>query len=116
VGDFVLTTIGFNYKIRKLSLFGERRFVWINVFGVLAVASSLSITFIGFPRQIIRNYRRKNTEGIEPCLIYAAVSSYFFWTVYAWMKPDFFLGTAQTFGLLFALILLIQQFVYRKSR
>lgn len=89
--------------------------MWTNLFGILATIASLSITFIGFPQQIYKNYKCKNVEGIAPFLIYSAVLTYFLWTVYAWIKPDLFLGITQTSGLVFSSILLAQLFIYQKQ-
>lgn len=86
----------------------------MSVFGVLAVIASLTIVVLGLPKQIIKNYRQKSCDGIEPSLIYSICIAYTCWTLYGWTKPDWFLIYSQTPGCILAFILLFQLFYYRK--
>ena len=86
----------------------------MNVIGVLATISSLTIVVFGLPAQIINNYRRKSCEGLATPLIYSACVTYTLWSLYGWTKPDWFLVVAQTPGCVLAFILLFQLFHYRK--
>lgn len=87
-----------------------------NIMGLLATFGSLAIVLIGIPAQILENYRRKSCDGIAPPLIYSACLTYTLWSIYGWMKPDWFLVVAQTPGCVLAFVLLFQLFHYRKKR
>lgn len=88
----------------------------MSTFGILAAVASLTIVMVGLPAQIIKNYWRKNCDGIAPSLIYSACCTYTLWSVYGWTRPDWFLIVSQTPGCIFAFILLFQLFHYRKKR
>ena len=83
--------------------------------GILATLASLVITLIGFPAQILRNYRRKSCDGLAPSLIYSACVSYTLWGIYGWTKPDVFIIISQTSGGVLSFIVLFQLFHYRKK-
>lgn len=87
----------------------------MSTIGILAVAASLTITLLGLPAQIIKNYRRKSCDGLAPSLIYSACCTYALWSIYGWTKPDWFLVVAQTPGCVLAFILLFQLLYYRKK-
>jgi len=87
----------------------------MSIFGILAVITSLTVTLIGFPAQIIKNYKRKSCEGIAPLLIYCACLTYSLWTLYGWTKPDLFLIISQTSGCAFSFIVLFQLFYYARK-
>jgi uncharacterized protein with PQ loop repeat len=86
-----------------------------SIFGTLAMIASLTITFIGLPCQIYKNWRDKDCHlALE--LIVAAIFSYSLWSMYGWAKPDWFLAGADTPGAILALIVLLQFFLYRKKK
>lgn len=82
--------------------------------GIIATIASLTIIALGFPAQIIKNYRRKSCDGIAPPLIYSACCSYTLWSIYGWTKPDWFLVVSQTPGCLLIYTLLFQLVYYRR--
>ena len=87
----------------------------MSVIGILATIASLTIIVLGLPAQIVKNYRRKNCDGIAPPLIYSACCTYTLWSVYGWTKPDWFLVISQTPGCVLAFVLLFQLLVYGKK-
>lgn len=87
----------------------------LSVVGSLAMLASLVIIVLGIPAQIIKNYRRKSCDGLAPSLIYSASVTYFLWSMYAWMKPDWFLAVAQTPGCVLSLVLIFQLLRYKKK-
>lgn len=87
----------------------------MSVIGILAAIASLTIVLLGLPAQIIKNYRRKSCDGIDPSLIYSICVAYTLWSLYGWTKPDWFLAVSQTPGCVLAFILLFQLFHYRKK-
>ena len=86
-----------------------------DIFGLLAAIASSMLVVFGLPKQIVKNYQRKSTEGLDNWLVYSAVVTYFLWTLYAWTKPDHFLQACQTPGLALSLVLLWQIFHYKKT-
>jgi uncharacterized protein with PQ loop repeat len=91
----------------------ERRSV--HIFGVLAMIASLTITAVGFPMQIVANYRRKSVEGISTTLVVSAMTTYTLWALYGWTKPDWFLVISQTPGCMIAGALLLQIRYYSRK-
>lgn len=87
-----------------------------SVLGTIAAIASLLLTFIGFPAQIWKNFRRKSCEGIAPYLIYSAFVGYLTWGAYGISKPDWFLIASDVPGCFLTLILVIQLFVYKKKK
>jgi uncharacterized protein with PQ loop repeat len=87
-----------------------------NIIGLAATIVSLTIVFVGLPQQIYKNWKNKNCKGLATSLIFAAFGTYTLWSLYGWMKPELFLAISQTPGSIFALILVIQFFLYKKKR
>jgi len=87
----------------------------MSVIGILAAIASLTIVLLGLPAQIIKNYRRKSCDGLEPSLIYSICVAYTLWSLYGWTKPDWFLAVSQTPGCVLAFILFFQLLYYRKK-
>lgn len=85
------------------------------IVGIFAVIASLSFVVLALPAQIIRNFRRKKCEGLAPLLIYISCTSYTLWSIYAWLKPDWFLVASQIPGGILAFILLFQLFYYGRK-
>jgi len=88
----------------------------MKILGTLAMLASLLIIFLGFPAQIIKNYRRKSCDGLAPLLVYSACCGYTLWSAYGWVKPDWFLAISQTPGCILAFILLFQLFYYKNKK
>ncbi|MFA6095511.1 MAG: PQ-loop repeat-containing protein [Candidatus Paceibacterota bacterium] len=86
-----------------------------HLFGFLASLMSLVIACIGFPAQIVKNYRRKSCEGLSLLLVWPAFAGYTLWTIYGLLKSDWFLFVPQGLGIIFSGILVIQVFAYRKE-
>jgi uncharacterized protein with PQ loop repeat len=85
------------------------------IFGLVAAIASLTLVALGLPAQIVKNYRRKSCEGLSPILFSLAFCTYLLWSLYGWTKPDWFLASAQTPGLVLATILLGQMICYRRK-
>ncbi len=84
--------------------------------GLIAASVSLTLVAIGLPAQIVKNYRRKSCEGLSPILFVLAFCTYLLWSLYGWTKPDWFLASAQTPGLILAIIILGQLIYYGRKR
>ncbi len=84
--------------------------------GYIAAGVSLLLVFVGFPKQIFKNYQRKSCDGIDLTLAVSAFAAYTTWGVYGWSVGDKFLIWSQTPGAILSLILLVQFYLYRRNR
>jgi len=78
------------------------------IFGILAKV-------IGFPDQILKNYKRKSTEGLSTIFIVIAVIGYTLWTIHGLLRNDWVLVIGQGLGIITTGIILIQIILYRKK-
>ena len=85
------------------------------LFGTLATIASLGMVFLGLTGQIWRNHKLHSAKGLSIWMFSLAVVTYGLWTVYAWFKPDYFLATCQTPGLVLSVVLLVQILYYRRK-
>lgn len=88
----------------------------MSVLGLLAVAASLTIVLLGLPAQLLRNYRRKSTEGIDTKLVFSMMASYTTWTLYGLEKGDPYILAGSALGCLLSLVFVVQFFRYRKKK
>lgn len=84
----------------------------INLFGVIAVCSSLIMVLFGMPRQVMKNYHRKSCEGLDLFLFIAVLLAYLSWSTYGLIKPDYFLLVSQIPGAILSAIILVQFKIY----
>lgn len=87
----------------------------VTIIGIVAVIASWTIIVMGFPAQIYSNFRRK-TCGLAPPLVYSVSFTYTMWSLYGWLRPDFFLALSQTPGLVLALVVLFQLQYYGREK
>jgi uncharacterized protein with PQ loop repeat len=87
----------------------------VTILGVIACIASSLIVVYGLPAQIKKNKKEK-TVGLSPAMIYSMLIVYFFWSLYAWVKPDYFLAIPQTVGTIDSVIILLQYFHYQKLK
>ena len=87
-----------------------------NLLGFIAMALGLVVTLLGFPMQILRNWKRKSVEDLSlPMWILFFLSSTT-WVLYGYFRavPDYFLVIPSLFGGLFTGIIIIQIIIYKK--
>lgn len=87
----------------------------INILGNNAVFAGLLGVVIGLVTQIIKNWKRKSTEGLSFWWVFLAGYSYFSWLIYGIFKRDIFLTIPQTLGSFCMVIILFQFWIYRKK-
>ncbi len=80
------------------------------------MASIVYLCF-GLPAQILKNYKRKTTEGLSIVLVLLCACTLVLWSSYAWAKDprDWYILGSNVPGLIFALVLLSQFWLYRKK-
>lgn len=88
----------------------------IDLFGTLALISSIAMLALGLPKQIWSNYRRKSTEGVEPFLMATLGCIYVLWGIYGTLKLDYFLIIANWPGVALILIIFFQMYAYRRHQ
>jgi uncharacterized protein with PQ loop repeat len=85
------------------------------ILDVAALTVSLSITLVGFPFQIWKNYKKKDASGVSYILFILSLLSYSIWTTRAYFRHDWIMVVAYVPGILFTGIILCQMYFYRKS-
>ncbi len=88
----------------------------MQIIGILAAIASITISCIGLPMQIRKNYKLKSTQGISLGLIGPALISYSLWTTYGLTKPDYNLVMGQAPGVILSSVIIYQFWLYRKNR
>ena len=86
------------------------------ILSFLATIASLLITGIGFPVQIWKNYKTKNTSGVSYILFLLSFLSYALWSLRAYVIKDWYMVTAYTPGIFFSTIILFQIYFYRNLK
>ncbi|OGS36971.1 MAG: hypothetical protein A2293_01995 [Elusimicrobia bacterium RIFOXYB2_FULL_49_7] len=88
------------------------------VLGTLAMTVSIIYLCFGLPLQIIKNFKRKSTEGFS--FIFALFFSFSIglWVLYAWTKTprEYYILISNLPGFILSLVLLFQFWLYRKRR
>ena len=86
------------------------------VIGIAVFTVSLLTKVIGFPDQLMRNFRRKSTEGVSFSFAILSFISYILWGIYGLLQQDWVVLWAQ--GILGSAItgaILYQFFLYRNK-
>lgn len=85
------------------------------VLSIAATVASLSISLVGFPFQIWKNYKNKNTSGIAYLLFVLSFISYTLWSLRAFFIGDWYMFTAYLPGVIFSIVILFQIYIYKKG-
>ncbi len=84
--------------------------------GIIAMSLGLIVTLLGFPMQIIKNWKSKSADDLSlPMWILFFLSS-LTWVIYGYFReyPDYFLVIPSLFGSLFTGIIIVQIIMYKK--
>jgi len=84
------------------------------IIGILTVTFGVLVKIIGFPDQIIKNYKRKSTQGLSTKLIFLSAIGYILWTVHGFLRNDWVLVVGQGLGIITTGAILGQIIYYRK--
>lgn len=93
----LFTTITFAGVIATLTL----------IFGIL-------VKIIGFPDQIIKNYKLKSTEGLSTKFIVLSIIVYILWTIHGFLQDDWVLIIGQGLGIITTGVIFGQILWYKK--
>jgi uncharacterized protein with PQ loop repeat len=89
----------------------------VDILGWLAMVSSILYLCFGLPMQIIKNYKKKSTQGLSLMLIVFCAITLVMWSLYAWHSNpiDWYILGANLPGFFFSLVLLFQFWLYRST-
>lgn len=86
---------------------------WISL---MATIASLTISLVGLPMQIWKNYKQGSTDGIATPLIFTTFLTYSLWSIHAWGKDDWNLLYAYFPGSICGIVLLGQYIYYKMKK
>ena len=90
----------------------------IEILGWFALIVSVIYTSFGLPVQIIKNIKNKSTEGLSFLMFLMMFITYSSWVLYAFAHtpPDWFIIVPNSIGMLGALIIMLQFYLYKNLR
>ena len=86
------------------------------IIAILTLIFGILVKIIGFPDQIIKNYKRKSTDGLSTKFIILSVIVYFLWTIHGFLQKDWVLVYGQGLGIITTGFILFQIIYYGKSK
>ena len=86
------------------------------IVAALTLILSLLTKFIGLPDQIVKNYKRKSTDGLSFSYYLIAFLSYVAWTAHGLIQHDSVIVFAQVLGIVTTGAILCQMLVYRPKQ
>lgn len=88
----------------------------IGVIGTATTIVAVLVKFVGLPDQVIKNYKRKSTEGLSVPFFLLGLLSYALWTFYGILKGDKVVALGQGAGVLTMGVIAYQIWLYRKKQ
>ena len=85
----------------------------ISLFGWTASIITVVYTAFGLPIQIYKNYQKKTAEGLSKVMVVLLFFTFLSWTIYAIVKPDYFILVPNAIGFICQTIILMQFWIYR---
>ncbi|MCR4311036.1 MAG: PQ-loop repeat-containing protein [Candidatus Taylorbacteria bacterium] len=89
--------------------------LFATIIGILAVIFSFLAKIVGHPDQMLKNYRRKSTEGVAISMFITSFLAYLFYTIHGILQKDWVVISGQSLGVFTTGIILWQAFYYRKK-
>ncbi|MDO8594088.1 MAG: PQ-loop repeat-containing protein [bacterium] len=86
------------------------------IVGVLAVFFSFLAKVVGHPDQMVKNYRRKSTEGVAISMFVTSFLAYLFYTIHGILRKDWVVILGQALGVVTTGIILGQALYYRSRK
>lgn len=82
-------------------------------FKVATVVLSLVVTGLGLTSQVLKNKKRRSTDGLSRFYFFVLAISYSFWVGYGWLLQDPVLIIPMTIGSLMSWVVVLQCYLYR---
>ena len=81
------------------------------------MALGLIVTLLGFPMQILKNWKSKSADDLSLPMWTLSFLSSISWVLYGYFRehPDYFLVIPSLFGSLFTGVIIGQIFMYKES-
>lgn len=78
----------------------------------------LVVTLLGFPMQIVKNWKSKSADDLSLPMWILFFSSSITWVIYGYFRvhPDYFLVVPSLFGSVFTGIIIVQIMMYKNDR
>jgi len=83
-----------------------------NKLGTVTIVLSLSYMFLGLPAQILKISETKSVADISIVMFSLLALQSILWVAYGFQKKDWFVVTANFFGTVFSLIIVVQYFLF----
>ena len=102
----IIGTLVGHYKISMME----------QIFGIIAMSLGLVVTMLGFPMQILKNWKSKSADDLSlPMWILFFLSS-LTWVIYGYFReiPDYFLVIPSLFGSVLTGVIIVQIVLYKK--
>jgi uncharacterized protein with PQ loop repeat len=87
----------------------------VAIVGGLTLLFSILIKAIGFPDQMLKNYKLKSTKGVSTLFYVLTFVSYILWVFHGILQKDRILIIGQGLGVITTAIIIGQIFVYRNK-
>ena len=87
----------------------------ITLFGWTASVITVVYTAFGLPIQIYKNYKHKTAEGLSKIMVVLLFFTFLSWTVYAFIKKDYYILVPNIIGFFCQTIILVQVWIYRSK-
>ena len=86
------------------------------IVGILTTVLSVAIKIVGFPDQMVKNFKRKSTEGVSTTFYVLSVITYIVWTLYGLLRNDWVVIVSQGLGIVTTGIIVYQILLYKKKK
>jgi MtN3 and saliva related transmembrane protein len=86
------------------------------IVGILTTILSVVIKIVGFPDQMVKNFKRKSTEGVSTTFYVLSVITYVVWTLYGLLRNDWVVILSQGLGIITTGIIVYQIIIYRRGK
>ncbi|WP_137091388.1 SemiSWEET family transporter [Mangrovivirga cuniculi] len=88
----------------------------IKLLGILTLVASWSLKLLGFPGQIRKLIKTKNSDSLSLLLFSISFISYVLWTTYGILKNDYVIYLGQGVGILASGITIVYIIKYRNTK
>ncbi len=81
---------------------------------IFTVFLSLIVTGLGLTSQVLKNRKRKSTEGLSFFYFIMLAISYSFWSMYGFFLRDLVLIIPMSLGMMVSWVVVMQFFLYKR--
>ena len=85
------------------------------IVGMLTLIFTFIVKLIGFPDQVMKNYKRKSTKGVSTVMMILMWFAYVLWSIYGYLRNDLVLMVGHGLGVITIGIILFQIVKYHNK-